>query len=325
MLGGKQYTSELQDTHCIFKDDYTFCNYVDKNLKHVVKIIVYNNNSVRLSISDPKDINSVLAEISRNKNVLTKSSNGNKSLISFKKELECNYLIYNNIGHKFHNVREAFKYKNVGVLGLQISYNNKQDTFHLFIDNDFTYLTDVKQLTQSQYSNLVEDITEQLREFNKAEIQHNDVKPEKIVYSNKNKRFLLVGWEYAHETSAVPTKIKHIGNKVFNHPLKYYLAGFPRMLSLKFMSFELMSSKYKWIKQLPVYTAFKSFVDSSFDFIISKYGHMSSKELHKRFSKHFDMFSFGMVVLFYGSKHKLDLPTKAIDTMFKEFTPKYVE
>jgi serine/threonine protein kinase len=180
-------------------------------------------------------------------------------------------------------------------------------------------------LTQTQYIHLVEDITEQLRELNKAELQHNNVKPENIIYSNKSKRFLLVGWEYAREISSVPIKIKHIGNKVFNHPLKYYLSGFPRILSLKFISFGLMSSKYKWIKQLPIYLAFKSFMDSSFDFIMSKYGHLSSKELHKRFSKHFDLFSFGMVVLFYGAKYKLEVPTKAIDNMFKEFTPSYLE
>lgn len=324
MLGGKQYINNTQDTHCIFKDDFTFCSYIDKNLKNINKIVIYNNNSVKLSITEPKDIHSILAEITRNKNVLTKTLTGNKSINSFKKELECNYIIFHNIPSKYHNVRESFKYKSISIIGLQIIYNNKQDTFHLFVDNDFTYLTDIKELSQKQYDKLVDDIKEQLDTFNKSQIQHNDIKPDNIVYSTKNKRFLLIRWLYSHEVRTISYNMREIGNKIFNHPIKYYLARLPALVSRKVISYGLLNSKYKWIKQLPSYLGFKSFIDSSLDFILYKYGHMNSKQLHQKFANHYDYFSFGMLVFFLGEKYKFDIPKKTIDELFKEFIPKYI-
>ena len=136
----------------------------------------------------------------------------------------------------------------------------------------------------------VNDILLSLTKNNK---NHNDIKLENIVLCPK--RYKLIDWGKAGDKDEVI-----IGNSAGTNPIKHYIRGFPSIVSMSLFARKVNPK----IRNSPAFNDVYSRIRSEYNAELAK--SPTRKQLNDKYMNTFDVFMFGMTLLYAVIKYDLD-------------------
>lgn len=332
LSGGKFYgegaKGRVEDTRCIFKDTKTFCKYINDVLSSIEKITLYHTLSSKVTLSKKIDIMHVIGLLGKNDITLTKTYKQGSIDVKeeFTRELQANTEISKHLKPMYHTLKPAFVYKSLPVNGVCMMYTVESGltpTYHLFTEACSTQPTDFK-FTQTTFNKFVKEIKECLDSLHAAGWNHNDIKPDNMIYCARSNRFKVVDWGMSSSHKTKPFAFNETGTKYYNHPLMFYLAGIPAFVSRRLMAYSLLVGKHTWTKKLKTQDIVQSLSTSSFDYILSRYSKLNSKELHAKFAPHYDNYAFAITLLLLADKNNVKAPKDIVDKLLEPFMPSTV-
>jgi len=317
--GGKIYgegqAGIVKDIKYIKGDKNTLFYELNKNKNNKIKIYGIGKKEKILIIPKEKILN-IIKKLKKNlvvkkfKKNLWFFNNSNKN--NFKNELTGYKEILKIFGEKELNkytaIKPLFIINNIKIYG--ISTNKNYYSFSEYCSKSL----DEINLTQELYNKFTKDIIKSLKILQKNHYIHNDIKPDNIMYCNN--QFKLIDWEMSKLLNKKIIELKYCGNTVFNHPIKYYLAGFPSYICRKLMDVEIFYyTKHNWIGQLKSYNEYKKRSINSFNKIINS--KLTKQQIHNKFSKYFDNYAFAINLVYLAEKNKIKPNIKLINKLMK--------
>ena len=105
------------------------------------------------------------------------------------------------------------------------------------------------------------------------------------------------------------------GNFVFNHPIKFYSYGMPIFFYKIVYSIylEYDKSPYEWLFDLRTFNYIKMVSIKSANYLINN--NCDINEL----KKHYDMYSFAILIVFLAEKNNLKFPAKFVNKLLAPF------
>ena len=288
---------------------------LDNSIRNRIKLYGIKKKE-HINIINKKDFIKIINKI--NKNIVVKKFKNYLWFISnlgrnnFKNELNGYKQLLKIFGEnniiKHTSVKPLFSYNNNKIYG--ISFGNSYYTF-----SEYCYKSlDKLKLTQELYDQLIKNILNMLNILQKNNYIHNDIKPDNIMYCNNE--FKLIDWEMSQILNNKEISFKHCGNTVFNHPIKYYLAGLPYYLCIKLMDIEIYYyKKHNWIKNIKSYEKYKKRTIESLDRLLNL--NLTKKQLHKKYCKYFDKYAFAINLAYLADKYKLKPAINIINKLMR--------
>lgn len=329
--GGKLYNQghgkklRVEDTRCIFRDSKTFCKYLDTVLNEIDKLVLYHSSTSKVTVTAKEDILKLVGALNKSEKVITKTYEGDDTHATFERELTANLTIISSLKQTYHTLIPVFTWKGKPVYGISLVYKAEKapSTFHLFSEACGTSVLEFK-FTQTSFNKFVKELKESLDAIHDIGWNHNDINPENMVFCSQSNRFKIINWEFASVVPSKPYELARCGDKYFNHPLKFYLAGMPAFVAKKLMSYSLLVGKQGWSRKLKAQGIVQSLSASSFEYIVTRYGNhakLSNKELHARFDAFYDNYAFAICILLLADKHKVKASKEVVDELLKPFMP----
>ncbi len=310
--GGKFYGQgvygRVTDTECLPQDPETFCEFLKNNKDNITKIVL--NGRIHLSKKYvPALITKMLEAMTHSVTKTFLKPQG------FYDEIAAIEKIVKLIAKRLHTLTPGFKYHKLPIYGVVIHFNDGSTTYHVFNEKCST-TTENFDFTETTFKQFISDIDEILTHLHKAGFNHNDVKPDNIIYCENDKRFKLIDWNQAAPIKKV-LGVKKIGSIFYNHPLKFYVNGLPQLISKNNMELSIFTGDYNWEKHTHIYEFIKSFGKDSFDYVLSK--EESINNMHKTYSKHFDGYSFAISIMFLAEKNNIPVPKDKVLELLQPF------
>jgi serine/threonine protein kinase len=209
----------------------------------------------------------------------------------------------------YTSIKPIFTYSNVDIYAISFSHR-----FYIFQEKCHQTVDNVK-FTQKEFNKFVKDIYESLLILQKSNFIHNDIKADNVIYCDN--RYKLIDWDLA---DSYYTRFKSFvkgsgGNFIFNHPIKFYSLGLPIFIFRTF--YNIFKSKdndiYKWIFKLKSYKIIEKKSLESTSLLIDN--NIKLKSL----IKHYDMYSFALLIIFLAEKNKLKYSKIFVNQLLKPF------
>lgn len=267
--------------------------------KHIQKVKLYTDNSLEeIYLTESDDIHKFVEFISSRSGVIAKVfksiflTTGVTKQQDLEDELSINRKIVNYYGDKaakYLTVAPIGGFRNLKIGGFYIEFNNK-DTIYVAIgsecDNKFGM----------NLRKMVVDILESLVVLQEQGYQHNDIKLDNIVRCKG--RYKLIDWGQASSIEEFK-----FGDMICTNPIKWYINGFPSIVSRKLMDYRtsMVNSPYE---KSELFQEKNKQIVAEFNEIVA--GSPDIHVLRNKYKRNFDVFMVGMTMLHSVFRYNLD-------------------
>ncbi len=324
--GGKVYGQGMKgyvsDTACYKNDIHNFC-YLFYSKIDSCKVVILYTDSEKVNLKTYGDFNTLYTLLQNAQHTVTKTFNGKDPQMAFRNELRSNITItkiFQNKSH--HTISPGFLWNNKPVYGMKIVDNLNNASYHLFSEGCSIQIMHIK-FTQPLFNKFVQDITDTLNVLQKFGYQHNDIKPDNMVFCKNSNRFKLIDWELTSHINNSMKNLEGMGNTLFNHPLKFYLSGLPAFVSKRLATFyAAKKKKYNWVSKLKTFHELHLLTTTSFDYILQTHPNDSLNKIHRLYSSYFDKYAFAQSVILLADKNRLQIPFHIVNNLLDPLLPR---
>lgn len=328
LSGGKVYKQGshryIEDTTCIFKDNKTFCRYIDLNINDITAITLYHDKSTKFEITSFSEITNVVGKLGQAKGTVTSTYKGKGALSLFLTELTANNTVLDILPNStLHTITPVMTWKTKHIYGVSLTYtveSKKPTSYHIFSEVCSSNILDYV-FTQQSFNKFAKEIKDALDTIHHLKFHHNNINPNNIVFCANSNKFKFIDWTLSMILPNKPYHMKDVGTKFFTHPLKSYLAGVPKVIAIRLMNYSTFMGQYKWVKKLKAFHILQSFSSTSLEYILSRYNKLSSKQLHQQFAPYYDNYALGLTLILLAEKNNIKAPKDIVDELLKQFMP----
>jgi serine/threonine protein kinase len=267
--------------------------------KHILKIKLYTSDSLEeVYLIEKADIDEFVNFILSRKGAIAKVfksiflATGVTKQQDLEDELNVNRKIINYYGNKaskFLTIAPVTGFRNYKLVGFYATFA-KQETVYVALGSecDNKYSMNINKFTV--------DILESLVVLQEAGYQHNDIKLDNIVRCKGV--YKLIDWGQASSVEEFK-----FGDMICTNPIKWYINGFPSLVSRKLMDYRtaMVNSPYEKSdifqeKNKQIIAEFKEIIEEEPDIHV----------LRKKYKLNLDVFMVGMTLLHAVFRYNLD-------------------
>jgi len=310
---GEGYKGKTFDVYGNDKNDKINLYNVIKNMK-TDRILLYGINKVVktrgkkdeiLKLLENKD--DFIAKVFKKGNIIIGNSKTN-----FKNEMKAIKDIYNIFKddlYKYTSFKPIFNYHGVDIYALSYRFN-----YFIVQQKCYNTLDNIK-FTQEEFNKFINDIYESLLILQKNKFIHNDIKSDNVVKCND--KYKLIDWDLGSRVDNPNLSFfkGSGGNFVFNHPIKFYNYGIPiflyKVMLAIFMKYDKQT--YEWLYDLRSFNYIKKLSLKSADYLLDNVKNL------RELKKHYDMYSFAILIVFLADKNNLEFPIDFVNELLEPF------
>ena len=255
---------------------------------------IYSSDGFYKSYLAPDAITKFTEYIKNTKGKIAKILKPVKNIDSdFETELaENRYVIdiFGELADKFLTIYPLEEIFGKDVIGTLVSFKNGEKTYAIFGKKcENNYSMDIDKF--------IVDILESIEILQISSYQHNDIKLDNIVKCED--RYKLIDWARI----GLITEKKKVGTLLGTSPVRWYINGYPPLLSKSLISYRTSMRNYGF-SQSPYYKLTVSRIINEFDAVIK--ANPDRAYLFTKYAYSFDIFMLGMAILHCVYKYKLD-------------------
>ena len=281
------------------------------------EIVLYSlNKTITIKDSNNKEKEQILSLLKHKTNFIIKEfkrgnlilGNGRYNFRNELKSIKKLATIYKDKLSHYTTIKPIFKYNNIDVYAM--SYDWK---FYIFQEKCYKTLDNI-DFTQNEFDKMIKDIYESLLILQKNSYLHNDIKFDNIIYCDN--KYKIIDWDisisgYSHNKSILRG---NAGNFTFNHPIKFYNLGTTIFIyNFAYLIFKSLQKKSdKWIYNLESFKLIEKKAQESANILIET-------NKYKNLTKHYDMYSFAILIMCLAEKNNLTYSKEFINKLFAPF------